>query len=221
MAIDLKVAQLLASRLCHDLAGPLGAVNAGVELIGEESGGGGLNESLEEVLALIGSSAGAAAARLSFFRLAFGLGGGSPDAHMKDVEIIARDFLAGGRVILDWQSSDAAAPEIPLAGLKLLLNMALLGAEALPRGGRLTLTAARLGAGYRLGVLAVGAGARFGGASLAVLGPDLDEKTLKFLDARTVVAHFAAAQAQALGAVLEAETDEPGRVAFQALVSAI
>ncbi len=223
MAIDLKVAQLLASRLCHDLVGPLGAVNAGVELIGEESGGGGgggLNEPLEEALALIGSSAGAAAARLSFFRFAFGSGGGGPDAHMKGAKILTRNFLAGGRLILDWQFSDAAAPEIPLAGVKLLLNMVLLGAEALPRGGRLTVTAAWLGAGYRLGVLAVGDGARLGSASLAVLGPDLDQKTLEFLDARTVVGHFAAVQAQALGAALEAEADEPGRVGFQALVSA-
>ncbi len=223
MVIDLKAAQLLASRLCHDLVGPLGAVNAGVELIGEESGGG-LNEPLEEALALIGSSAGEAAARLSFFRFAFGSGGfgdGSPAAHMKYAEAIARDFLAGGRVILDWEFSEAAGPEIPLAGVKLLLNMVLLGADALPRSGGLTVTAAGQGYGYRLGVLAVGDGARLGAASLALLGPDPDEKTLESLDAGTVVAHFAAAQAQALGAALEAATDDPGRVGFQALVSAI
>jgi histidine phosphotransferase ChpT len=227
MAIDLKVAQLLASRLCHDLVGPLGAVNAGAELIAEENGGGrGLGGPLEEALALIGSSAGEAAARLSFFRLAFGSGGsagaagGSPNAHMKYAQSLARDFFAAGRVTLDWHFSGAVLAEIPLAGVKLLLNMVLLGAEALPRGGRLTVTAAGSEAGYRLRVLAVGAGVRLGPASAAVLAPDLDEKNLKSLDARTVVAHFAAAQAQALGAVLEAETDCPGRVGFQALVSA-
>ena len=222
MVIDLKVAQLLISRLCHDLVGPLGAVNAGVELIAEESGGGGLNGHLEETVGLIGSSAGVAAARLSFFRLAFGAGGSggvNPDAHIKDAEILTRDFLAGGRVTLDWEFSGVASPEIPLAGVKLLLNMVILGAEALPRGGGLTLTAAGQDAGYRLEVLAVGDGARLGGDIQAVLVADPDEKTLKSLDARTVVAYFAAAQAQALGAVLEAEADGHGRVGFQALVS--
>lgn len=230
MAINLKVAQLLASRICHDLVGPLGAVNAGVELIAEEGGGGRrLGGPLEEALAMIGSSAGEAAARVSFFRFAFGYGGSggsggsggkSPDAYMKDAQSLARDFFAAGRVTLDWQFSGSAFPEIPLAGVKLLLNMALLGAEALPRGGRLTVTAAGSGAGYRLGVLAAGDGAGLSSASIAVIAPDLDEKTLKLLNARTVVAHFAAAQAQALGAVLEVETDGRGRVGFQALVSA-
>ena len=31
--IDLRVAELLASRLCHDLVGPIGAVNNGMEII--------------------------------------------------------------------------------------------------------------------------------------------------------------------------------------------
>ena len=36
MQIDLKVAQLLSSRICHDLAGPIGAVNTGLELMEED-----------------------------------------------------------------------------------------------------------------------------------------------------------------------------------------
>ena len=31
--IDMRVAELLASRLCHDLVGPIGAVNNGMELM--------------------------------------------------------------------------------------------------------------------------------------------------------------------------------------------
>ncbi len=33
--IELRVAELLASRLCHDLISPVGAVNSGIELITE------------------------------------------------------------------------------------------------------------------------------------------------------------------------------------------
>ena len=33
MQVDLSVAQLLCSRLCHDLVGPIGAVNTGLELL--------------------------------------------------------------------------------------------------------------------------------------------------------------------------------------------
>ena len=34
--IDMQVAELLASRLCHDLVGPIGAVNNGMELLEDE-----------------------------------------------------------------------------------------------------------------------------------------------------------------------------------------
>ncbi len=39
MQVDLKVIQLLSSRLCHDLIGPAGAVQNGIELF-EEMGSG-------------------------------------------------------------------------------------------------------------------------------------------------------------------------------------
>jgi hypothetical protein len=35
--IDLRVAELLTSRLCHDLVGPIGAVGNGLELLTETS----------------------------------------------------------------------------------------------------------------------------------------------------------------------------------------
>lgn len=235
MAIGLKAAQLLSSRLCHDLVGPMGAVNAGVELISEEGSAG---EGLDESLGLIASSAGEATTRLSFYRMAFGSGGSSgDDAPLKEAQALAGALFAGGRVAVDWEFS-AAAAEIPLAGAKLLLGMVLLGAEAVPRGGKVTVTVDAMGAeegsGYRLEVTAVGNGARIEAATRAAMRPEPDAKTIESLNARTVVAHFAACQAMALGAVLEAETDAPdapdarcgtdsdadGRVSFRTLVSA-
>src|SRR5258708_33474704 len=66
---SLRVASLLASRLCHDLIGPLGAVDNGLELIAEEG------RMAEEALALAQRSAKRAAARLRYFRYAFGAAG--------------------------------------------------------------------------------------------------------------------------------------------------
>ena len=37
MTIDLRLADLVASRLCHDLVGPAGAVAAGLELLEQPS----------------------------------------------------------------------------------------------------------------------------------------------------------------------------------------
>ncbi|MBE0532481.1 MAG: hypothetical protein IH626_16775, partial [Rhodospirillales bacterium] len=69
MLIDLRVAQLLCSRVCHDLIGPVGAVASGIELMGEDG------SMAEDAMALIVKSSAQASRRLAFFRTAFGLGG--------------------------------------------------------------------------------------------------------------------------------------------------
>ena len=70
MQVDLKVVQLLSSRLCHDLVGPAGAVHNGIELYEEMGPGEGA-----DALKMVAASVEQLSARLGFFRLAFGLGG--------------------------------------------------------------------------------------------------------------------------------------------------
>src|SRR4051812_38128996 len=72
---DLLLTQLLCTRLCHDLAGPVGAVAAGVELAAGDSG-----QVDEETLALIGSSSAAASHKLKFLRAALGIPAGGASA---------------------------------------------------------------------------------------------------------------------------------------------
>src|SRR5689334_13286072 len=64
---ELELAQLLCTRLCHDLAGPIGAVAAGVELIGTDP-----QAADPETLGLIGSSSAAASFKLKFLRAVLG-----------------------------------------------------------------------------------------------------------------------------------------------------
>lgn len=59
--VEMRVAELLCSRLCHDLVGPVGAVNHGMELIEEEN-----SPVLNEAIEMIGHSARQASNRLEF-----------------------------------------------------------------------------------------------------------------------------------------------------------
>ena len=68
--IDLHVAELLASRLCHDMVSPVGAVKTGVELFAEYG-----DDAEGETMALITQSALQASEKLQFFRLAYGSAG--------------------------------------------------------------------------------------------------------------------------------------------------
>ena len=63
--LELTLIELISSRICHDLVGPVGAVNAGAELMGEDGVGD------DEALALMRKSGLEAARRLQLFRLAF------------------------------------------------------------------------------------------------------------------------------------------------------
>ncbi|SFR97283.1 histidine phosphotransferase family protein [Sphingomonas jatrophae] len=125
-------ASLLCSRLCHDLLSPVGAINNGVELLADEHD----PELRARVLELLAESARASAAKLKFFRLAFGAAGGFGDAVDTREARAAIEGLFGQdkRVALGWMVSD---PSMGKGAIKILLNLALIGADALVRGGRL------------------------------------------------------------------------------------
>src|SRR5277367_3001835 len=97
MQIDLRVMELLASKLCHDLVSPVSAINNGVELI-EDIGG----SVVEEAMKLIGDSAGHASRRLRLFRVAYGRAGAEENVSAKDMRHIDEQYIAGGKITLKW-----------------------------------------------------------------------------------------------------------------------
>jgi histidine phosphotransferase ChpT len=124
--LELTLIELISSRICHDLVGPVGAVNAGAELMGEDGVGD------DEALALMRKSGLEAARRLQLFRLAFGRAGSSVDtAAMRDAA--KQTYAAEGKVVLDW-------PDFPIdpSHGRIVLNMVMLAREALPFGGTLS-----------------------------------------------------------------------------------
>ncbi len=155
MQVDIKVVQLLSSRLCHDLIGPAGAIHNGMELY-EEMGG----DDGGDALKMVSLSVAQLSARLGFFRMAFGLGGLSGrQSAISEARQLTEGFLEGGRIKLDWPQDGAAEPSTPV--IKMLLNVILVAIDALPRGGTLSVSLAdRGGAAVGVAVKAVGEGAR-------------------------------------------------------------
>ncbi len=155
MQVDIKVVQLLSSRLCHDLIGPTGAIHNGMELYEEMGGDGG-----GDALKMVSISVAQLSARLGFFRMAFGLGGLSGrQSAISEARQLAVGFLEGGRIKLDWPLDGEAEPSIPV--IKMLLNVILVAVDALPRGGTLSVSLTdRGGAAIGVSVKAVGESAR-------------------------------------------------------------
>ena len=134
---DLSLAELLCARLCHDLSGPVGAAAAGAELLGE-LGGDGIDG---DTLGLVAASAAAAAARLKFFRAAFGPGGRDqacgPLRELISGYLESSQSAAAPQIALDWR---IAAADLPASTTRLVLNLVLIARDSLPRGGTIIVT---------------------------------------------------------------------------------
>ncbi len=212
MLVDLKVAQFLCSRLCHDLAGPVGAVNAGLELLDEAA------DDAEGALTLVADSARQMTRRLAFFRMAFGLGAGAGGAMaLGEGRDLAAGLLAEGRVTLDWPRDTDPDRTLPGAAVKLILNLVLLGVESLPRGGTMRVQFADLPEGVGAAVTAVGEGARFSDDLRAAMAPGVP---VDQLSAKTVHGHFAARLAEDFGVTIEVSESTRGEVRLAVLLPA-
>ncbi len=126
---SLDFAALVTSRVCHDVIGPVGAMVNGLEVLEEDKDG----AMQEFALDLIRKSARQASARLQFARLAFGAAGSAGAAiDLADAEAVAQGLFVDEKVTLTWSAPRALLPK---NRVKLLLNLVVLGAAAVPRGG--------------------------------------------------------------------------------------
>src|ERR1700722_19793221 len=96
----LDLAELLCSRVCHDLISPVGAIVNGLEVMDEDKD----EETKVFALDLIKKSANQASAKLQFCRLAFGgAGGRRPDRS-------GRRRKGGARAVRRRQDHDRVEP---------------------------------------------------------------------------------------------------------------
>lgn len=139
--MDAAILELLASRICHDLISPVGAVHNGVEFL-EEIGTG---EGAADAIGLIAHSAHQASAKLQVFRLAYGAGGRDPNITPDDIYKAFDNLIVNDKKIRqDWDAKASlfGEGERPLGFCKILMGGLLLAQEALIKGGTISVTPA-------------------------------------------------------------------------------
>jgi len=194
----LDLAALLCSRVCHDLISPVGAIVNGIEVMEEDKD----EETKAFALDLIKKSAQIASAKLQFCRLAFGAAGSAgAQIDLGDAEKAARGLLEDGKTTLAWN-----LPRQLLAKnrVKLLLNMLLIAAGAITRGGTLTVDPVSDGeavAGFV--VTASGLNARLNPATIELLAGSPSHA----VDAHTIQPLYSGILARDCGLVLSAQSE--------------
>ena len=183
MDIDLhpRVLELIASRICHDLVSPVGAVNNGIELM-QEMG----KDAGDEASQLIASSAQQASIRLKNFRLCYGAAGTDKNVGFKDIRDAFADLLGSGRVQVEFAPDLGVRFSMPPRGFfKVLLNLLILAEECNHGEGKIAVTALDGSSGISVAVAGNNAGFR-DGAEPALRG----ETKADDLDARSVHAYI-------------------------------
>lgn len=210
IALDIRVVHLLCSRICHDMAGPVGAVSNGLELAREM--GDGIDG---EALDLVDMSARQMFERLRFFRIAFGLAEGAIRTTAEARSLVTPAVL-GERCSFQWDQDDSAPMDVGDKGLKLTLNMSLLAGETLPRGGGVAAKFERSGDQCTILLQAEGQGARIEDEVRRAMALECaaDEVTPK-----SAPALLAGVLAQGLGGSIKADVGDD-RVVLSATVAA-
>ncbi len=128
----IRIAELLCTRLCHDLTGPIGAVNNGAEFLKEEGA-----HIQGQAVDLIVSSAGEAVSRLQFYRRAYGRINEEGEASLTDHKLACQEFFKGSKIALDWPDihTDASGVSISRKMGKVILNLMIIASQVLIRGG--------------------------------------------------------------------------------------
>lgn len=126
---SLKIASLVASRLCHDLASPLGSVSNGLELLSLTGDASGPEYDLSV------QSAQSAIARLNIYRLAFGQ---AKEGHVPLADMVTTDVpqVVRNSIVVKCDIDGSVKRS---QAQSLLLSLFCLE-KALPHGGQITLS---------------------------------------------------------------------------------
>ena len=134
-ATDMALAELMTTKYCHDLAGPIGAVNNGVEFLKD-----GDENMKEQSIELLETSAKEAVERLLFFRQAFGATNKNMDVEMSHISEVCDHFFAQRKVNVHWEIDDlfhTLTGEMRHQLVKLLLNLMMAGSHLVVYGAEM------------------------------------------------------------------------------------
>ncbi|GLK67276.1 histidine phosphotransferase ChpT [Hansschlegelia plantiphila] len=196
----LDLAALIASRVCHDVISPVGAIVNGLEILEDEKDEGMRGFAFD----LIKKSAAQASARLQFCRIAFGAAGSAAAMlDLGDAEQVARGFVEDQKTKLTWE---APRQLLPKNMVKLLLNLVLVATATIPRGGVIAVTAIGEGENTEFRLVSNGPSARVPTNVLDLLaGKAPDDR----IDAHVIQPYYTGliARAANMGVTIEAEIE--------------
>lgn len=128
------LAAMLCSRVCHDLINPVGAIGNGLQALDDPS-----QANMQDIAKdLITNASQQALAKLEFARLAYGASStAGTQFDSRECERVAILLFGIEKAELDWQITPVMVAKNKG---KLLMNMLIIAAGSVPRGGLVTVS---------------------------------------------------------------------------------
>jgi histidine phosphotransferase ChpT len=148
-----ELASFLAGRMCHDFISPASAIVSGIDLLDDPSAA----DMRDDAMKLIETSAKKLVALLAFSRVAFGGSSTAESFDVRELHKLTLGVFEHVRAELDWA---VGVDQVSKPAARALLNLAQIGASALPTGGVARLAAERRGDALLMAMEAQGPRAR-------------------------------------------------------------
>jgi histidine phosphotransferase ChpT len=131
MSKIIEFSELLVSKLCHDIAGQITAINNGIEFIQEDQ-----PEIKNKALELVSSSVTELIAKYNFFKYAYGITKSIGEADTEQISLLMQEYFKFLKIKIIWtQNSDTLLNGLTHKACKLLVNLAIITSSSLIHGG--------------------------------------------------------------------------------------
>ena len=198
----------MCARLAHDLISPIAALGTAIEVLDDPEN----SDMHADALDLVKLSARQASGKLQFLRLAFGAGGSAPGVvAVEQLKTLTDGIYGDAKAELIW-NTDRDGIEKDAA--RLLLNLIMLGVQAVPRGGSVTVLTRDIDEAFEIRLTCAGPKARLAEAVKLTLSGKMPEDGF---DGRTIQPFYTGMILRGLGGKMAAGADED-RVVFSAKI---
>jgi histidine phosphotransferase ChpT len=197
MAAPFDLMYLMCSKICHDLAAPLGAISIGLDMLPEKK------DEIDSPINLLKQSVAAAVNKLELFRCLTGYTSTPNKPTLEDIHQLLLKQIDTEKYQLHWNiKSQDQVQGLPA---RLILALIMLAFEALPRGGSITLD-------KDFSVSCSGTYCKLFEATEAILNGNLEQLEL---NSRLIVPYFVYLICQEIGAKLTILHPKPNQITFR------
>ncbi len=202
---QLHLAELMASKLCHDLVNSIGSLSNGIELLSEMK-----DSTDKESLDLIARSANLTLVRLKFFRLAFGLNTTKTNTNWDQFFHTIESYGLEYSTTISWQNNNNTLHSSDEEA-KLLLNLFHVAITCLNRGGKMSIEIGPKGLADTLKIIV---GGKICNIKKPVYLAATEEQKLDDISPGEVTAYLARLHAKRLNRAIQINADENNKITF-------